>query len=223
MDKLDKTTQAYDQLITALDQLDRAACIDWAQRILSQQSISLLALYDHILVPSLNRIASNQSAQEIPIWEEHVKSAIVRSIIELASPYVYAAVPSLSVSQEAPTAIVLCLEEEYHELGARIAADYMILCGFKVHFIGANTPKKEIFAALNTLSPALLVISVTNYYHLVKLQHLIDEIKADPSIRTRIAVGGYAVDNTPNVHSHIQPDYFVKSYSDFLSLKEAIL
>lgn len=222
MANTDKLTHAYHQFISVFDQLDRAGCIAWAQKALMEQELSLLELYDRILVPSLNRIASNEVKQEIPIWEEHAKSAIVRSIIEMASPYVYQASRNEVPDDERLQAVILCLEEEYHELGARIAADYLILNGFTIQFIGANTPKREIFSALKTVTPALLVISVTNYYHLIHLQHLIEEIRADKTISVKIAVGGYAVDHTPDVAKHIQPDFFVKCFEDFAAIKEAM-
>lgn len=219
----DNLQQAYKTFTHALDQLDRTACLMWAKQILEQGDIPLIQLYEHILAPSLNLIASNEIEQQIPIWEEHIRSGIVRSVIELASPYVLFELAKSGVEPLSQQALVLCLEEEYHELGARIAADYLILLGFRVHFIGANTPKSEIFNALQLLSPKLLVISVTNYYHLTTLQHLILEIKADTSLSPYIAVGGYAVENTPHIHDIIHPDFFVCSFQDYIKLKEAIL
>lgn len=213
----------FNEFSHLLKELDKPACIDWAKAILDQQQMSLVELYSQILVPSLNRIASNNIHQEIPIWEEHVKSGIIRCIIEIAYPYLLEQIAQTQVSPHLHKAVILCLEEEYHELGARIAADYLTLLDFEVIFVGANTPKSEIYSAISQLHPKLLVISVTNYFHLVKLQTFIEEIRVKGPHMPLIAVGGYAIDHTPQAHQLINPDFFVNSFEDFQKIKEAIL
>ncbi len=223
MTNSDSIQHAYETLVHSLDQLDRTACILWAKQVLEKGEPPLIDLYEKVLTPCLSHIASNEVEQDIPIWEEHIRSGIVRSIIELAAPYVLFALAQSGVKPLNHQAIVLCLKEEYHELGARMAVDYLTLLGFRAHFIGANTPKTEIIDVLQLLNPKLLVISVSNYYHLITLQHLIIEIKADSSLSPYIAVGGYAIDHTPNIHNIIHADFFVYSFEDYLKLKEAIL
>ncbi len=206
------------QLDAALNNMDKAAYIQIWSDLLSQKTWSIPSLYEGILVPSLNQIGDANREQSMPIWEEHLRSSIVRTALELAYPFV------LEVREENCNphgkALVLCLEEEYHELGARMVSDYLTLIGFDPYFIGANTPNKEILDAVHDLSPRLVVISLTNFYHLFKLQDLMDAIKKASRQVPYIVLGGYAIDHTPEAHRLVNPDYFAADFSDYLKIKE---
>lgn len=199
----------------ALEKHDKKTCITLIKEALENDHIEIPTLYEDILVKSLHDIAHNNKTQEISIWEEHVQSGIVRTIIEMAYPYI------LHSQEFGESALVFCQEEEYHELGARMTSDYLTLLGFEVTFIGANTPEKQALAAIEALSPKIVCISVTNYYHLSKLEDLIKKIRL--LSQAKIIVGGYAIFNTPQAKKLIHPDYFANTFEDLRHIKEAIL
>lgn len=216
--------ELFQSFITALSKYDKTTCVRLIQTALVQKKISIVDLYNNVLTPSLNNIASNEKIQEISIWEEHIRSGIVRTIIELSYPFVLeeSAYKSDSLGLNL-TALVMCLEEEYHEIGARMNADFMTLLGFDVYFIGANTPKKEILSAIETLKPRVVSISVSNYYHLAKLNTLIEEIQNKIVTKPLILVGGYAVDHTPKAQEGIHPDFFIHNFEDLKRITEGLL
>lgn len=207
-----------------LNNYNKALCVNQILDLLNSNSISIVDLYSKILTPSLNSISSDENTQTISIWEEHLQSEIVRTIVELSYPYI---IKSSNISSKSPVAIVCCLYEEYHELGARMTTDFLTLLGFNAYFIGANTPKSEIFKTIETLNPTLISISVTNYFHLSKLQDFILELKDNSdSNNTKpcyTVVGGYAIDHTPNAKLNISADFFASSYEDLAKIKEVIL
>ena len=206
------------QLDQALSKMDKAAYIQSWTSLLAQKIWPIPSLYEEILVPSLNQIGDASGEQSMTIWEEHLRSALVRTALELAYPYVLEAREDNRAL--CGKALVLCLEEEYHELGARMVSDYLTLLGFDPYFIGANTPNKEILEAVHDLSPRLVVISLTNFYHLFKLQDLMDAIKKASRQVPYIVLGGYAIDHTPEAHRLVNPDYFAATFRDYVKMKE---
>lgn len=223
VDSNNKQAELFQSFKEALDHYDKNACVALVQSALESGKSDVVSLYTDILAPSLNDISSNDKNQEIAIWEEHLKSGIVRTLIEICYPYVLSAITPLPESVSNKKVVILCLKEEFHELGARMAADFMTMLGFDVYFIGANTPEKEVFSAVVQLKPRVMLISVSNYYHLPKLQDLIDDLRDLPGDAPLMAVGGYAVDHTRHAHDYLHPDFFVYSYEDLLAIREAVL
>lgn len=216
----------YDSFLAALNARNKERCIQLVREALDTGSISIPELYEDVLAMSLCQIASNENDQKIAIWEEHIQCGIVRAGIEIAYPYLMKLVARPGGSQQQPVAVVLCQAEECHELGARMATDFLILLGFDAFFIGANTPAQEALAAIKALKPRLVCISVANFFHLTKLQRLIHDMRSlqeqgqVPSFS--IVAGGYAVKNTPGAVDKIKPDYFAHCYRDLARIAEEV-
>lgn len=211
----------------ALENHNREEAVAIITDALENNQISIQTLYEEVLTQSLNSISSNRQEQSIPIWEEHLSSNIVRTVVELTLPYVYQQREQLEANHTQPLnrkkAVVFCLEEEYHELGARMTTDFLTLLGFDAYFIGANTPKQEIFNAIKHFKPDLVCVSVTNYFHLTKLHRLIEELRTIEVLKHfTFIVGGYAVHNSSDVKSQIKADYYVRTFDDLKAVKEAI-
>jgi len=207
----------FKQFTEALDENDKAKAIKVFQMALSTKENTIPMLYEQLLAPSLNHIASNAKDQDIPIWKEHLASSTVRTALELA----YSKVMADQMPLNGHRALIFCLEEEYHELGARMTADYLTLLGFETYFIGANTPRKEIYEAITYFNPSVVCISVTNYYHLSKLHDLILHMPENRSYK--LVVGGYAVHHSSNVETLVKADFYANAYDDLVKIKEAIL
>ena len=210
----------------ALRHHDRALASKVAMDALSLGDIDVRILYEDILAPSLNFISSNLKQQEVPIWEEHVQSNIVRTVLEQAFPYVIqeSKLKNSNISQANHRALVFCLEEEYHEIGARMTTDFLTILGFDALFIGANTPAAEIIRAIQHFKPILIGCSLTNYYHLTKLHTFVDRLKTEtPDLSFKVLVGGYAVFHTSNVKTLIHADYYANTFEDLKQIKEDLL
>lgn len=208
----------YTKFYEGLNQNNKNQCLDLSLKALENGSISIPYLYEEILEKSLYEIASNESPQSISIWQEHVQSGIIRTIIENTYAYVLK-FKEQSLNQKV---IVLCPEEEFHDIGARMTSDFLTLLGFESYFIGPNTPAEEIFKAIDVLSPDWVSISVTNFFHLSKLQDLVLEIKAyRPENPLKVMVGGYAIENTPGAKEKIQADAYPHTFVDLKKTKEA--
>lgn len=208
----------------ALMRHDRALASKLVTEALSDGTVDIPTLYEGILAPSLNHIASNTHPQEVPIWEEHVQSNIVRTVLELSFPFVLKERDKTPSLETPPRALIFCPEEEYHEIGARMTADFLTLLGFDTLFIGANTPATEVISAIKAFNPILVSCSLTNYYYLTKVHKLFDFLKtAIPDPAYKVLVGGYAIFHSSNVKELIQADFYANTFEDLRRLKEALL
>lgn len=207
----------YEEFKIPMGQFDKERCAAWVLDILETKRVDLNELYLEVFEPCLSQIASNGHPQEIDIWEEHMRSSIIRSMIELCYPYVLQKKYD-STGKHGEKArkrvIVCCLEEEQHDIGARMSSDFLTLLGFEVYFIGANTAKEQIAKAMLFLRPDIVAISISNFFHLTKLQKTIDYIHQNVIGSYKIAVGGYAVTHTPMIEQKVTPDYFLRSIKD---------
>ncbi len=189
--------EIYDRFSEFLQAEDKSGAILYALDLLDKGSIKIPELYEQVLGPLLN-VMHCPEKDETCIWREHVRTSIVRSIIEVAYPYVIKAKQTPDFVMTGLKVLVVCPTEEYHEIGARMAADFFELAGFSTTFVGANTPEKDILSAVQNLHPQFVAISVTNYYNLFKAKTVIDSILVqDPSIK--ILLGGSAFQDPRHV------------------------
>lgn len=211
----------YDEYIQALYQFDKRKVLEIALSHLEDGSISIVDLYEEMLTKSLQEIGSNHKTQNIKIWQEHILSNLVRSVIENAYPFVQIAKKQYEDTPPLKT-VICCLSDEYHDIGARMVQDYLEILNFETYFIGANTPASEINHAVETLTPKLLVISVSNYYHLSKLHKLIESLRQNENIENlKIAIGGYAIQSSSHIND-LHADFIIGNFQDLLDMKEVL-
>jgi DNA-binding transcriptional MerR regulator/methylmalonyl-CoA mutase cobalamin-binding subunit len=83
----------------------------------------------------------------------------------LASSYVYGRLRNLfnlaSTNQMGPVAIVACAPLDQHELGALMVAVALRRSGFRVYYLGANTPVDDLAEMAHLLRPACVLISAS--------------------------------------------------------------
>lgn len=211
----------YEEFIFHLDKQDKQRCVAFVLDILSRQRIDIVTLYEQILAPSLRERFCHDKQEEICVWEEHVRTSTVRTIIECCFPYVVEERSKKYKSGAAGKAIILCPSEEYHEIGARMVADFFTLCGYDAVFVGANTPITDILGAIGCIKPEFMGISVSNSYNILTAQRLIKnilEIKAHANTKFKIVVGGCAFRQQPEIYLQIGADLMLDTFSDIKKL-----
>ncbi len=196
---------------------DKESCVSLVISALDEGQTDILTLYEVVLKPALTEISGNEKIQQIQIWREHTRSAIVRTIIECCYPYVIKERDGSLYQKKNCTVVIICPAEEYHDIGARMVTDYFTLCGFKTVFVGGNTPGEDFLMAVDIIRPAYVGISVSNYYHAVAAEKTINLIK-ERSPDTAILVGGYAFSRDPVLYRRVGADIFLRSFSDIEKL-----
>lgn len=203
-----------------LEEENKEKALKYVLSKLQAKEIDILDLYSVILTPLLNNLKCKLADQRICIWKEHVKTAIVRTIVECCYPYVIEKRDQLNNPKKG-VAVVLCPPDEYHDLGARMVADFFTISGYEAIFVGSNTPYQDFYNAIHVIKPRVVAISVSNYYNLVAAKRMIEELKQSLDYPLNIVVGGYAFhDDEVNKLKAVGADYYAKTYEDILCLAD---
>lgn len=187
---------------------------------LQSQEIDVIDLYTKILTPLLNHMECKLEDKNICIWKEHVKTAIVRTIVECCYPYIIEKRNHLNYPKKG-TAVILCPPDELHDLGARMVADFFTICGYHAIFVGSSTPYNDFYNAIHAIKPEVVSISISNYYNLVAASRMIKEIKKAIGYPLRIVVGGHAFkDDEVNKMKSVGADIYANTFEDIIKLAE---
>jgi len=168
---------------------DRAGAVSLTLGAVRDGSISVPDLYVSVLSPLLADIGSAWKHGREQVWEEHLASHTVGTIIEALYPTVIsqaAKVPRLHRG-----ALLACPPEERHELGLRMLSDRFELAGWDVTFLGGDVPLDQIVSAARTTGAELVALSVSTVFERVALREFIDRLRQElPGVR--VVVGGPA-------------------------------
>lgn len=206
----------YNEVLLALQAEDKERAVLLSINALKEEKISVVDLYEKILSPGLASVVDEYPIIEDLIWREHVRSGIIRTIIESAYPYIL----EQRKEPSGQKVIVLCPEFEEHELGARMVADFFRLEGFDATFVGARTPVNTIHKAIEMVEPNYLVISVTNFYNFVSVKKTIEDIREKSTHDLTIVVGGRAISANPEAVEFVDADFELSGYEAIKKLKE---
>jgi methanogenic corrinoid protein MtbC1 len=171
-------------ILNALLKGDRKTSIKLVNDLLDS-GLSVKDIYEYHLKPALVEVGEMWEQSKISVAAEHLASAIVESLLN--EIYV-----NISPSDKAhKTVVISCLENEHHQIGARMVSDIFELHGWEVLFLGANTPKQDLVNYLKMIKPNLVAISLSIYFHLPTLEETIRLIRNEFQ-KLEILTGGQA-------------------------------
>lgn len=208
----------YDEFMKLIEKEDKEGALRFALEKLENKELDIVGLYNQVLTPALNSMEANED-NKVLIWREHVRSSIIRTIIENCYLYVVKERKENYQFNINKKVAVVCPSEEYHEIGARMVADYFTLLGYDVMFVGSNTPTDEFVGAMEAVDISYIALSVTNYYNIVNTQRTIEKIR-ETSSKVMIIVGGAAFNNNKDVYKEIGADMQLQSFEDMFKLAE---
>lgn len=187
----------------------------YALNLLKDKKIDVIGLYSEILAPALNNMYCSLSDKNVCIWKEHVRTAIVRTIVECCYPFV---IEMTDKNLNKGSAVILCPPEEYHDLGARMVADFLTISGYNAVFVGSNTPYSDFYNAVEKIKPDLIAISVSNYFNLVVTKKIIEDLRKKTD--SKIIVGGYAFSMNSANASMVGADYYAETFENIKNIVE---
>lgn len=142
-------------------------------------------IYLRVIQPAQYELGRRWQHNEISVAQEHVGTAIS----QLAVAQLYRHLPRSSANRR--RIMVTCVAGEQHELGARMAADFLEMAGFDVRFLGANVPTESLTRMVTDVSPDLLVVSAATTLCFPALRDALHAVRAvAPALP--ILVGGRA-------------------------------
>lgn len=156
-----------------IDAFDRDGAVRLALDSLSSGNLTIPSLYS-TLSALLIDVGESWQRGDTPVWQEHFATAVVRTILEAAHPFVIeAAAPSVG-----RTVLLATPPEEYHDLGLRMVADRFELAGWRVHLLGASLPEAELSRAVDSLGADAVVLSASTHFHRVALRSYVQTLRA---------------------------------------------
>ncbi|MCP3136760.1 cobalamin-dependent protein [Pyxidicoccus sp. QH1ED-7-1] len=143
------------------------------------------------------------------LWQENIISVaqehLATAISQLALAHLYRHLPR--DPDNGKVVMMACVKDELHEMGPRMASDFLEMAGFDVRFLGANVPPEHLARMLREVRPDLLALSVTMTYHLPQLREAVAHAReALPGIP--IAVGGLAFRWAPILEEQLGVSFF---------------
>jgi len=167
--------ELYDVLALHLAAHDKPAFVRTAVEAVSSGAVGIAQLYREVLTPLLVQAGSAWQRGRLTVWEEHMASAMVRSVVEIVYPGVLKA--KASVPPAGRSVLLASPPEEGHDLGLRMVSDRFDMAGWTTYFLGADTPVDDVADAARRLGVDVLVLSSSTHYHRVALRRHVDHLK----------------------------------------------
>ncbi|MEI6450646.1 MAG: cobalamin B12-binding domain-containing protein [Actinomycetes bacterium] len=165
----------FDVLAVHLAAHDKPAFVRTAVEAVSSGAVGIAQLYREVLTPLLVQAGSAWQRGRFAIWEEHLASAMVRSVVEIVYPGVLKA--RAAVPPAGRTVLLASPPEEGHDLGLRMVSDRFDMAGWTTYFLGADTPVADVADAARRLGVDAVVLSSSTHYHRVALRRHVDYLK----------------------------------------------
>jgi DNA-binding transcriptional MerR regulator len=140
------------ELRRALEQLDDAAAHAAFDRLLADYSTR--AVLADVVLPLLHELGEGWERGEISVAQEHFASNLLRGrLLGLARGW---------DRGSGPRAVLACPPGERHDLGLAIFGLSLRELGWRITFLGADTPSDTIVETVQRLEPEALVLAVTD-------------------------------------------------------------
>jgi methanogenic corrinoid protein MtbC1 len=174
------------------------------------RGLSIPTLHLDVIQAAQVEIGRLWQENHISVAQEHLATAIS----QLALSHLYRHLPRDPANGR--TVMVSCVEGELHELGARIASDFLEMAGFEVRFLGANVPAEHLAREVRDTKPDLLALSVTMSYHMPALRKAVTAVREVAPLLP-MAVGGLAFTWAPGVEAELGVPFFGKDARELVA------
>lgn len=174
----------------------RAQCACIVQELLDQE-IAIKDLYSGLFQESLYETGRLWEMNKISVAREHLVTAITEGLMNLVYPALF------GKEKNGKSAVVSCVPNEPHRVGAKMASDVFELHGWSVYFLGADTPIDDLLRFVDRVKPDLVGLSCSAYFNIPNLILSIEALKAEFA-SLDIAVGGraLAIENLDSINKY---------------------
>ena len=151
-----------------------------------RRGVSVADLHLRVIRPAQIEIGRLWQENVITVADEHLATAISQLVVSHLYRHLPPAAPN------GTRVVVACAEGELHEMGARMAADFLEMAGCDVRFLGANVPAPSLAAMVRRDAPDVLVLSAATPPCFPGLRQTIAAVRAAVGPSLPILVGGSA-------------------------------
>ncbi len=174
--------ELYETFLARLLSGSRSECTQIVNKLINSQ-ISIKELYVNLFQRAMYDVGTLWEHNKISVATEHMCTSITENLISLCYPAIF------SADHSGRKAVITCTPGEYHQIGARMVADYFELHGWDGYFVGSDTPTDELLSFIVEHQPELIAISISVSFNLANLMNIVHEIR-NSFPKLTILVGG---------------------------------
>jgi len=177
-------------------------------------------IYRTVFERTLKEVGLLWMQNKVDVAMEHYFSASTQLIMSQLYPYITEA------SREKKDAVCLTLAVcgEFHDIGARMVADFMEMDGWKTFFLGNNLCNEDIVKAAVDHKPDILALSATMFFNVESIARAIRSIRAVEGLSNLvILVGGRPFNQDPALWKKVDADGFALSADEAVKLANRLL
>jgi methanogenic corrinoid protein MtbC1 len=193
---------------------DKEKCTQIVESLLAQK-VALKDIYVDLFQRSMYHVGKMWEQGQLSIADEHIGTEITK---RLMNKYASKFEPDRKINK---TALISCIDKEFHEIGARMATDVFEMNGWNTYFLGSNTPTREIIKFIEVKKPDVVGLSFNFYMNIMRLLEVIDNIK-QKFPKQQIVVGGQGLsreqENLLKKYPDIQQFSTVKELDEYLKV-----
>ena len=147
----DRVMRLYRSLERALDAYDESDAQHLVDTMLRE--LSLTTVLRDVVMPYLAELGRRWQSGTIDVAQEHFASNLIRGRL---------AGLALGWGQGVgPRAVIACPKGELHDLPLMVFGIVLSRCGWRVTFLGNNTPLSDLDSAVRYLQPQVVVLAAT--------------------------------------------------------------
>ena len=170
-----------DDLADALDRYDEPRAQAILDRLLAVATVD--TLLSEVVLPYLRELGERWRGGDASIAQEHFASSVVRGrLLGLARGW------GLGLG---PTAVLACLPGEHHDLGLLAFGLALRSHGWRVVYLGTDTPIETLEEVARQLDPNLVVLTAVTSERVLPVLPQLEALAG----RHRLALGGAAAAN----------------------------
>jgi MerR family transcriptional regulator, light-induced transcriptional regulator len=155
------------------------------------------ALYLDVVGAAQRELGRLWQEGRITVADEHQASAISQFVLA----HLYAHLDRAPGNGK--LVAVACVDGDLHEMGARMASDFLEAAGFDVRYLGADVPTSTLIAHCTRHRPVLVALSATMVAHFAALQRAIRRLRQDAGRELAIVAGGFVDGAAPDLPPHL--------------------
>lgn len=165
------TQSSNNELLPILLNGDRNRGLEVVNRLL-EEGKDVITIYEGVIKPAMYEVGELWEAGKISVASEHLASAIVETLLG----HLYYRIIKNSGTNKM-VVVVTSVEEEVHQIGAKMVSDMFEIHGWTSHFLGANTPIDELLDFVTKVNPTIIGLSMSIDLHTRNLEKTILKIR----------------------------------------------
>ncbi len=205
------------QYVLAILEGDRRRASTLLLGAVDSNTISVRDAYLAVLIPAQFELGRMWHMNEITVAEEHFVTSTTKMVMAQL----------LARSPVAPpngrTVVASAVEGDAHDIGLHVAADFLEMAGWRVIFLGNNTPPRDLVQAVRDFEADLLLLSATMPSQRRGVVRTIGALRAQDDIASvPVLVGGRAFSNSSAGWREVGADAYA-TVNDAVSVAESLV